>query len=486
MEIQEMTWDINCLRDYAVRIETKNSESSDVGSGFLFVPQDGKFIYIFTALHVVIRFFYRTEAKLCFDWKTQHFECRKTELEYCTLYPELSRESLLRWSDKQMRENVDNIIIRLELNERPDRNKDIAVLRIPRNKLAQDSQFGRPVDCIDENRRVSDLPFCGFGYPNRNIAAIKLQGTCLQWDAETGLLICQAQGMGINFLQAMHGFSGTGIVVDCGGRLILAGLVTSCKSEEMNQCFDVVGISQILDQMRAMGWEVPNKMGQGMPPEDFLNRVGMFDKDLQLMESDVRKGLRNILYEIDCSGTPGKRAASEKFYDIPYCETERIACPVYWKGRYWTICICKILNGSETDNHYQSRDGKSLEIEYVCTEGNGEADIATVVASAIMQNVLGDQIKGDSILVWQSVKSPDRNIFSKEKLKRIVGDIASGNMHEVSDRPNKTGYDLMNGEMKEKDYGILHINYLLSKLEDCMSMDQVKEKIREGLEDVWK
>lgn len=485
MGIREMTWDINCLRDYAVRIETKNNDNSDVGSGFLFVPQKSKFIYIFTALHVVIRCFYRTEAKLCFDWKEQHFECGKTELEYCTLYQELSREALSRCPDERVREIVDNMIIKLEL-ERQDGNKDIAVLRIPGNKLAQYSEFGKFVNCIDENKEVYDLPFCGLGYPNRKTVAIKLEGTCLQWDAKAELLTCQAQGMESNFVEAMHGFSGTGIVVDCGGRLVLAGLVTSCSREEMHQCFEVVGVSQILDQMKAMGWEVPNKMGQGKPPEDFLDRVEMFEKDLQLMEPDVKEGLRNILHGIDRSGTPEERAASEKFYDIPRCETERIACPVYWKGRYWTICICKILNNSETDNHYQGRDGKSLEIKYICTEGNGEADIATVVASAIMQNVLGDQIKGDSILVWQSAKSPDRNIFSKEKLKRIVGDIASGNMHKVSERPNKTGYDLMNGEMKEKDYGILHINYLLSKLEDCMSMDQVKEKIREGLEDVWR
>lgn len=486
MGIQETTGDISCLRDYAVRIEIKNGVKSDVGSGFLFVPQNGEFIYIFTALHVVSSIFYRTEAELCFEWKEQHFECGKMELEYCTLYPELSKESLSGWTEEQVRENVDNIIKKLELNGCPDRNRDVAVLRIPRNKLAQDSEFGLLVDCVDEDEEVCNLPFCGFGYPNRKTVAIKLEGTCLQWNATAGLWTCQAQEMAIDFAEAMQGFSGTGIIMDYHGRQLLAGFVTSCDPEERHQCFDAVGVSQILARMEEMGWDIPGRMGQGKPPEDFLNRIGMFEDDLQLMESDVKNGLRKVLYEIDSNGIPEERAETEKFYDIPCCSTERIACPIYWKGRYWTICICKILNGSETDNRYLNRDGKYLEIEYICTEGNGNADIATVVASAISQNVLGAQIKGDSILVWQSAGRPDRYFFPKEKLKNIVYNIASGNVHKVSDHPSKTGYDLLNGEMKEKDYGILHINYLLSKLEDCMSMDQVEEKIREVLEDVWK
>lgn len=482
MGIQEMTGDINCLKDYAVRIEDANS----VGSGFLVAAQDGAFVYIFTALHVIIHFFHHADGKLCFDWKGQHFECGKTELEYGTLYPELDRESLLGQSEDRIREIVKKIAAGLNLGECPDSNRDVAVLRIPGNKLAQGSRFGAPVACMEEAGAWFGLPFRGLGFPNRKKAAIGLEGTCLQWDAVEELWTCQAQGMGNDFVEAMHGFSGTGITAEVQGRRVLVGFAVSCDTEEKHQCFQAVGVSRILAKMEEMGWETPDRVGQGGPPENFWSEVTMFAEDLRYMEPEVKKGLRNILYKIDRDGTPGERAGTEVFYDIPACGTERPSCPTYWKGRYWTICICRILNGEEEDSHYLCGDGKSLEIAYICTEGNGDADIATVVASAIAKKVLGSQISGDSILVWQSAKRPDRNLFPKGKFKNIVENIASGNLYEVGGHPDVTGYDLLNGEMREKDYGILHINYLLSKLEECESMDQVEKKVREVLEDVWR
>ena len=50
----------------------------------------------------------------------------------------------------------------------------------------------------------------------------------------------------------------------------------------------------------------------------------------------------------------------------------------------------------------------------------------------------------------------------------------------------KEGYDLLAGEMMTKNYAIFHINYLLEQLEQCQTMDEVDNKVREVLEDVWK
>lgn len=86
-------------------------------------------------------------------------------------------------------------------------------------------------------------------------------------------------------------------------------------------------------------------------------------------------------------------------------------------------------------------------------------------------------------MVWQSEKNPDRIIFQKNNFKRIVQSIANG---DETGKPEIAGYDLLEGEMKTKNYGIFHIKYLLEQLEQCQSTDEVNAKVGEVLENVWK
>ena len=50
MDILDMDRYEERIKKYAVRLD----DSIEVGSGFLFAPQESEFVYIFTALHVVI------------------------------------------------------------------------------------------------------------------------------------------------------------------------------------------------------------------------------------------------------------------------------------------------------------------------------------------------------------------------------------------------------------------------------------------------
>lgn len=470
------------IKKYAVRLD----DSIEVGSGFLFAPQESNFVYIFTALHVVINTLTRIGTDLIIKWNEDCFVCKKTDREYCTLYLELEDEYLAQKTDDEIKKVVNIIDKQLRSNQNQERNRDIAALRIPKNKFKDSGLFEKKVYCIEDEKLPQDFKFLGFGYPNAKDFVLRLKGQSIKWNKVKKLRECQAVDMDQDFVNKMKGFSGTGLVTDYYGRMILTGVAISCDSEEKHQCFRSAGMSEILSKMKERGWELPDLYGEGVPPKNFLEKVSYFRDDLEFMEPSVKNGLVEAFLEIEQKNKPDKLAEIEVFYDIPECTGERIACPVYWKGRFWVLYVYRAIHDLVEANDNINLNGQELRIEYICTEGNGKADISTVVVSAIRKSILGNQIKGNCILVWQSEESPNRRIFPTRKFKNIVRSIAEGTAYGMNGKPEKAGYDLLAGEMKTKNYGIFHIKYLIEQLEQCQTMDDVDNKVREVLEDVWK
>lgn len=480
IEVHDMERYKDRIRKYAVRLDDLN----EGGSGFLFAPENSCYVYIFTALHVVIKMLSPEKQKLRVDWDGQQLVFDESEVDICTLFSELEQQRLAQLQKDEVKKIVGNLDLAFGNDGYSERHKDIAVLRLPRDKFGKGIVFEKFPRHIDEKELSMELPFLGLGYPNKKTVSLELEGKCKRWNREKQIWDCQAVNMEYQFVESMKGFSGTGLVVDYQGILILAGIVACCDSGELHQCFYATGVSEIIQKMKLYGWEIPERFSGGSPPENF--GAIDFKDDLRYMQDQVRKGLHKELYKISNKCIPGEMSQTQKFYDVPVCTDGRIACPFYWRGRFWSIFICKILNGTEEKKYYVSKDGVSLGLEFICTEGNGKADIATVVASAIRQNVLGNQIKGNCILIWQSLERPDRDYFTKKGFKNIVENIAEGNTYGMEGISNKAGYDLMDGEMRDKNYGIFHVKYLLSFLEECETMDEVKDKVMEVLEHVWK
>ncbi|MCI8287890.1 MAG: hypothetical protein HFH89_09610 [Lachnospiraceae bacterium] len=479
MKIQDMCKYEKDIKKYSVRLQDAGTGES--GSGFVLAYHESKYVYIFTALHVVLGTLTKVGRDLNGDWNGSHFVCKGNEIEYCTLYQELD-EGYLEYKTE---EEIKEIVYKIDADVRNDnkkRNKDIAVLRIHKEKFSYDSIFEEKLYCIEEEMLSDDFPFIGIGFPNGKDIALKLEGRSKRWNKSNKLRDCQAVGMDSEFLEKMKGFSGTGLVTDYMGRLIFAGLVVSCDYDERHQIFYAVGTSEIVSKMKTKGWEAPKLYGKGMPPENFLEKVCCFEDDLEYMELPVKRGLTGIFVEIDKENKPNILAEKEPFYDIPKCTSERIACPIYWKGRYWILYIYRAVRNLMEGNQYININGDKLKIGYICTEGDGQAEISAVIASAIRKNILGQQIKGNCILVWQSEKNPDRMIFQKRKFKNIVQSIAESS---ESVKLKMAGYDLLDGEMKTKNYGIFHIKYLLEQLDQCQSMDEVNVRVGEVLEYVW-
>jgi len=287
MDILDMDRYEERIKKYAVRLD----DSIEVGSGFLFAPQESNFVYIFTALHVVINTLTRIGTDLIVKWNEDCIECRKTGMEYCTLYLELEDEYLAQKTDDEIKKTVSIIDEQLRSNQNQERNKDVAVLRIPKNKFKDSSLFEKSLYCIEEEKLPQDFSFLGFGYPSAKDYVLKLKGRSIKWNKKNQLRECQAIDMDQDFVSKMKGFSGTGLVTDYYGRLILTGLVVSCDSREKHQCFRSVGMSEILAKMKERGWELPDIYGKGMPPDNFLDRVSYFQEDLAFMDLPVKDGL---------------------------------------------------------------------------------------------------------------------------------------------------------------------------------------------------
>ena len=481
MEIQNLGKYEKDIKKYAVHLQDVGV--GEGGSGFLLTYQESGYVYIFTALHVVIGTLTKVGRDLSGNWNENHFVCRGDEIEYCTLYQELDEEYLALKTEEEIKKIIDKIEDELKSSQNKRRDKDIAVLRVSKNKFKDNCIFEKSLYCIEEEKLSNDFPFIGVGFPDDKPFALKIEGSSKGWNKSGRLRDCQAVGMDYEFVEKMKGFSGTGLVTEYMGRLILTGFVVCCDSDEKHQCFRATGTSEIVSIMKKKGWEVPEVYGKGVPPENFLEKVCYFKEDLKYMDLSVKQGLRSIFIKIEKDNRLDVLAEKEAFYDIPKCTGERIACPIYWKGCYWIQYIYRTVHALMDEKQCINIHGENLKIEYICTEGDGQAEISTVIASAIRKNILGQQIKGNCILVWQSEKNPDRNIFQKNNFKRIVQSIADG---DESGEPEKAGYDLLDGEMKTKNYAIFHIKYLLGQLEQCHSMDEVNTRVEEVLEYVWK
>lgn len=457
------------MNQYAVRIETK----TDVGTGFLYTVKDSEYIYIATVCHIILRSFVKDEIiEIKYLDNSQKYSFSQFEL--CTLY--------------EKDELTEELCGELEDEEFKERYKDIAVLRIRKTDFANGSlEIPNYICRLPDEKIKRDIRFVGYGFPDGNRFYEELFGICLGW--EDKMITCKAQNINSQpFEAAMKGFSGTGLIAEYEDGPVLLGVVAACDSNELHQQFRIVGSTEISERLKKIGWETLEEYDGGMLPAGFYrgDMMNFQDEYLKDLDRPTKELLCGEFRKIDQECFPQRMLTDEKFYNIPICDGNRKKCKYYWCGRAWTILIAQILHGDVHTNLYSREDGTKLSIEYICSEGNGKADLASVVGAAANYLILGKEISGDSILVWQSRGNPGtKRTFSKGKFKRIIKDIAEGDSNKYKEFSRDAAYDLLYGEMKEKDYGIIHIQCLADKLDGCRTNDDLKKKMEEILDEIW-
>lgn len=445
------------IKQYAVKLGKE-------GSGFLYAPKKSEYVYIFTVHHVIVGL--ENEMPKIY-YKNKEVDCKNEKIECCVLDESLQSKDF-------------------EDDQYEARKEDVAVLKISKNCFEEDIIFPQEILCLQESMIESNLKFNGFGYPNGQDIPLKLSGTFQAWNKDKKLFSCQADSIKHpDFQEAMEGYSGTGLVMDIQGQLVLVGLVVSCKYGEKHQIFHAVGISEIRNKIEEKGWEVPQTHFLNTVPETFLDSkiIDLENEYIKNAISEIKTEIFNKFYQISQEFIPIKMCECENFFEIPECNNKhRKNCNYYWAGRLLSLLLLLYMNGTTTQKKVMLENGKEVEIEFICSEGNGKADLGTVVESAINENILGKQIKGNCILLWQSKQSPLKRRFKRKNFRNIVGDIASSSL---SKNKNFNGYHLLNGEMQQKDFGIVHIHELLEYLSECGSVNKIEETIREVLNGIW-
>lgn len=460
------------LEQHIVRIENEFG----CGTGFLYTVNDSIYVYIITVCHVILKAFVKKSKKaIRMDYRQISKEYQVSQFEICTLYEE--------------NELTEKLCENLEDSEYEERHRDIVILRIKKQEFF-DSDVEIPfMYRLSEEKIAREINFVGHGFPDRKIHYEELIGICLGWESENKMMTCKALNISSQpFEDAMKGFSGTGLVADYEDSSVFIGVVAACDNGEMHQQFRVVGNTEISEKLKKIGWEAMEEYDACTPPAGFYRQEMMTVQDAYLEDMDVptRQMICSELCRIDRECSPQQMLADEKFYDIPDCDRNRKSCSHYWCGRVWPLFVAKVLHGDVCDVYHISKDGKRLHIEYICSEGDGRADLASVVGAATSHSILGEQIPGDSILIWQSRKNPwVKRLFPREKFKRIINDIASGTSEKYKKFSRDAAYDLLDGEMMEKDYGVIHIQHLIEKLDGCQTEKEMKEKMEEILNEVW-
>lgn len=460
------------LDRHIVRIENEFA----CGTGFIYTVKNSIYVYIITVGHIVLKaFIMNSNDEICIDYLQTSRKYPVSQFEIRTLF--------------KNSELTENLCDELEDSEYKERHKDIVVLRIKKQEFPCNGGEIMPLFCLPEEKIRRDIIFAGYGFPAEKKDYEELFGSCLGWKKENKMITCKTCNIGSYlFEEKMKGFSGTGLIAKYEDSPVFIGVVAACDTEEMHKQFRAIGSTEIFEELKKAGWETMEEYGVGTPPTGFYrgDMMDLQDKYLEDMDEVSRQIISGELHQIDRKCLPQQMTSDEKFYDIPICDGSRKSCMHYWCGRVWPLFVARVLHDNVSDVYYLSREGKRLSIEYICSEGDGKADLASVVGNAVNHSVLGEHIPGDCILIWQSRENPGmKKIFPREKFKRIISNIASGTGGKYKKFSRDAAYDLLDGEMKKKDYGIVHVQYLLNELDDCQTKEEMREKLEELLNGIW-
>lgn len=458
------------LDKHIVRIENEYA----CGTGFIYTVKNSIYVYIITAGHIVLKALAKGK-NICIDYLLASKQYTALQFEMYTLFEES--------------ELTEALYEKLGGSEYEERHRDIVVLRIKEQEFQCNGEGISSVLCLSEEKISRDIIFAGYGFPGEKKDYEELFGNCLRWNSEDKMVTCKAVNIdSYMFQEKMKGFSGTGLVAEYEGSPVFIGIVAACDSEEMHQQFRIVGSTEISEELKKAGWETMEEYHAGTTPTGFYSgdMMALQDKNLEDMELATSELIKKELRQIDRKCLPQEMIIDERFYNIPLCDRNRKGCMDYWCGRVWPLFLASVLHDKVNDAYYLSKEGKKLAIEYICSEGDGKADLATVVGQAVSGSVLGEQIPGDCILVWQSRENPrTHRTFSRKKLKSIVANIASGINNKYKGFSRDAAYDLLDGEMKEKDFGIVHVQEIIIKLDGCQTRDEMREKMEEVLNGIW-
>ncbi|QXE18230.1 hypothetical protein B5S50_04915 [Clostridium sp. 001] len=315
----------NKLLQYAVKISNVRN-----GSGVLFMPQEGEYAYIFTVAHVVRDFILNKNFPF-FETYFGKVEYEEDKLDSCLLYKK----------NEQGKYDEDA----LDDEENCGNSEDVGAFRILKSSFPNRAMECMEIEYINEKSIYEESDFGGFGFPNNSESRIEIFGKVIEWREEEKLLTCENEYNTNDFIGSMRGYSGTGIFIEKDNHLALAGLIVSCKSNELHNRFKAVGMTEILKKMSEVNWRMPKSEQEFSIPETFTSeRCNCIEIIKKRYGDTIQKEIRDIFYKIITKFNPKELSENEKFYNIPICNKHREDCPYYWAGKLLLLVYFYCLN----------------------------------------------------------------------------------------------------------------------------------------------
>lgn len=235
------------LQRYSVKIINRKH-----GSGILNIPKNGEYAYIFTVAHVVEIYLTRGEEPAFFT-NLGEVKYEKGSLNKCYIFN----------TNEYGNYNVDYYD-----EEYCGSSKDIIVFQIDKKFFPEGVLIYDEIRYVVEGNVRTRIGFGGFGFPNNSETKVELFGTIDEWKENDKLFICTSEKVVESYVDAMKGYSGTGLFIEINNRLAVVGLVVSCNQHEKHMRFYAVGLKEIIEKIGLLNWEVLREESENSTSDD--------------------------------------------------------------------------------------------------------------------------------------------------------------------------------------------------------------------------
>jgi len=426
--------DINRL---TARIEKRvDSAQYPIGSGVLWAPfEGGKYIYVFTARHVV--------AKAVSSNNALVVRFLGSERQEVTLEVDVSNIAM------HSNETVDAAILRCNFTAEA---AHFYAVEDKSNYLngAQVITYGFPEGLYDPDSFVLSMQHMTGKLQNYDNAVKKIR---YKIDSDTGLNNADRNA-------ELVGYSGGGIYAITQEHYRLIGIHSKAPGNNAAaSVLECIPIERIIEICSEHNWDAPEYLStvDGYLKDALGVCYGEFNErpDLQRDMITVADTNHANLIQSDFCGYALECEYAEAFH----------RCESFRENLLLLITILKAVSAKPElaePVEYDTASGKSLPLYYICSEGmdaKRRVSKRNFVRAIKLDYSNRRRIKDDSLVVWNSKLQTDSELVcTKEEFDNIIQDIshskyASGEI-----------FDIMKGQAPPKSVTIIHIDELTKQL----------------------
>ncbi|MBV4438456.1 hypothetical protein [Clostridium tyrobutyricum] len=436
----------------SVRIEENVGEENNqiLGSGVWWEPsEDSKYMYIFTAAHVV-----KDKKKLVVRYRDKDDNERTINIDdreiVCHTEPKFDGDKLpyndvavLRCKRTDTK-GVFKCIYKIHSVESLNDNKKMIFRGFP-NSLYQKSSFilsNKPAFITFENYEKQEKRFT------------------YRLDLSLGVKPSESN-------EQLVGFSGCGIFLKNDSQLLLLGIHSNSMGEDvaLNTCCGM-NSELLVEICKDTNWDIPmitssvtGNLEDAM--ENFYDQINN-DKLYNIMEEIINIDFRSTIESNFCG--------TSKICKNNSCPHQ---CTTFRNYLLIIFCILKYLNNSiNFEKPSIVNEGRDIPVRYVCCDG--ESKLNTVTLSSFIRSLKNDylmkeKVDEQTLILWgtnKPLKKSAETFCGPKRFKNIIIDIKKSDILEGK-------FDIKSGLNQPKELSVIEINELIDNIDQDTLDDMV-------------